>query len=156
MTKEIKINMILQAIGKPKDYLKKALEEHVSKIELVNDVKVLTKNVFEAREIEEKKDIYSCFAEVEILVPSFQRVLELIFDFMPSSIEIIEPGKIEMDSYEATTFANNLAGRLHRYDEIAKLAQFKIRELSNQLAFFQENKEKIEKENKKKKKSKKS
>ena len=77
--------------------------------------------------------MFTCFAEVDFEVERFARVTEVMFDFMPSSIEILEPGKISMDLGEASGLLNNISGRMHRYDEVARVAQFKIKQLSKQL-----------------------
>jgi hypothetical protein len=52
---------------------------------------------------------------------------------MPSSVEVLEPSEISMDVAATTSFLNTLSGRLHRYDDIAKLAQFQIQNLSKKL-----------------------
>jgi hypothetical protein len=82
-----------------------------------------------------------------------------MFDFMPSSVEVIEPSKVQLESGEATELLNNLSGRLHRYDEVARVAQFKTHHLEEQLKLAQESiiekdSEKPEKKTNKKKKTK--
>ena len=106
--------------------------------------------------------MYTCFAEVEIKVISLLRLIELIFDFMPSSIEILEPSELKFDVLETTSFLNNLTGRLHRYDEIAKIAQLQTQQYARKLQIMQQElmkkdkDEKIEKPKKSKKPVKKS
>jgi hypothetical protein len=154
--KEIQAIMIVEVAGRPAEYVKQGLETHISRLDTIQDIEVISKNSSEPKRIEHQEEAYVCFSEIEFKVPSFQRLLDLIFDFMPSSIEIIHPGRIEMDSQQATTFVNNMAGRLHRYDELAKMAQFKIRELSEQLTILKNNQEKPKQEPSKKSSKKKS
>jgi hypothetical protein len=125
--------IIVEVAGRPSDYVLGGLETHVSRLNEMKDIEVIKKTFSEPKRIEHQEEAYVCFAEIEIRVNSFQKLLDLVFDFMPSSIEITEPGRLEMDSQEATMFVNNLAGRLHRYDEIAKIAQFKIKQLTDEL-----------------------
>lgn len=157
--KKIRAIMIVEVAGRPAEYVREGLETHVSRLNEMKDVEVISKTFSEPKRIEHKEEAYSCFSEIEFEVPTFQRLLDLVFDFMPSSIEIIHPGRIEMDSQEATMFINNMAGRLHRYDEIAKIAQFKIKQLTDQLTIKskeEQEKPKTEKKSKPKKAEKKS
>jgi hypothetical protein len=82
--------------------------------------------------------MFTCFAEVEFGVESFVRLTEIIFDFMPSSIEVIEPGELRMGMGDATSFLNTLTGRLHRYDEIAKLAQMRNQQLVQKMQMMEQ------------------
>ena len=50
----------------------------------------------------------------------------------------MNPSTIRMESFDATSFLNNLAGRLHRYDEIAKIAQIRMGQMAAQLQAFQQ------------------
>jgi len=152
--KKIQAIMIVEVAGRPAEYVKEGLETHTARLNQMPDVEVISKTLSEPKKIEHQEEAYVCFAEIEFSVPTFQRLMDLVFDFMPSSIEILEPGRIEMDSQEATMFVNNLAGRLHRYDEIAKIAQFKIKQLSEQLVEVK--KQETEKPKKKAKKKSKS
>lgn len=143
--------MIVQIAGKPKDYVLESIKSHIGRLDEFKDLEVVSKSFSEPKVLENEKDMFICFSEVEILVPSFARVLDIVFDFMPSSIEVLDPGKIEMNVFEATNFLNNLSGRLHRYDDIAKLAYARIRQLSDEIQKKEEQK-KVIKDNKKKKK----
>ena len=131
--KEITAIMIVEVAGRPAEYVRESIEVHVSRLDQMKNITVVSKKFSEPKRMEHKEEVYTCFAEIEFSVPTFQEILGLIFDFMPSSIEIVDPGMVEMDSQEATEFVNNLAGRLHRYDEIAKIAQFRVKQLSDEL-----------------------
>ncbi len=131
--KRIQAIMIVEVAGRPANYVLEGLKTHVSRLDQMPDLEIVSEKFSEPRRIEHQEEAYVCFAEIEFKVATFQKLLDLVFDFMPSSIEIVNPGRIEMDSQEATMFVNNMAGRLHRYDEIAKIAQFKIKQLTDQL-----------------------
>lgn len=128
--KPIRAIMIVEVAGKPANFVLDGLKTHVSRLDQVQDLQVLSKNYSEPKKIE-NQEAWTCFSEIEIQIPNLQRLLDLVFDFMPSSIEIVDPAEIKLDSLEATNFVNNLAGRLHRYDELAKMAQFKIKEMTD-------------------------
>ena len=60
-----------------------------------------------------------------------------MFDFMPSSVEVIEPAKVVMNMSESTDLLNNISGRMHRYDEIAKVLGERYRQLGVQFQTLQ-------------------
>ena len=142
--KQIQAIMIVEVAGRPAEYIKQGLETHISKLDTAQDIEVISKKFSEPKKLE-NQEAYVCFSEIEFKVSTFQKILDVVFDFMPSSIEITQPGKITMDSQEATTFVNNMAGRLHRYDELAKIAQFKIKQLTAQIESLKNNQDKKKK-----------
>lgn len=131
--KEITALMIVEVMGRPPEYLKEAIEKHISQLDNRKDVKLVSSKISDTKKIDEEKDLYSSFAEVEVRVSGLGRLLDLVFEFMPSSIEIVDPENLELNCQETTMFLNDLAGRLHKYDDVAKLAQMKIYQLSQAL-----------------------
>ncbi|MFH0808509.1 MAG: hypothetical protein V1888_02735 [archaeon] len=128
--------MIVEMAGRPAEHLTEALEKHVGILHKVNDITVHEIKVSEPREIELKKGekinedekMFTAFAECDFESPSFARLSETMFDFMPSSVEVIEPSSIKLEMSEATDLLNNISGRMHRYDEIAKIAGERLRQ----------------------------
>ncbi len=145
--------MIVEIAGRPGKHVKETLDTHIDQIKKLKDVMLINKTLSEPKIVDKEKEIYTCFAEVEFETNNMKRVIDLVFDFMPSSIEIIEPAEVKLDLQETTSFLNDLTGRLHRYDEIAKVAQLQTQQLKNQLK--QVNDKLVQKESKKKKSPKK-
>ncbi len=46
--------------------------------------------------------------------------MELCFDYMPSSIEILEPAGMEVDMNDMVSMLNDLLARIHKYDMVLK------------------------------------
>ena len=127
--------------GRPPEHLKEAMNNHIESLRRIKDVVVRGVAIGEPKEvpvpegqkISKEKIIYSTFAEVEFETMSLSRLSEIMFDFMPSSIEVTDPANLTVSSNEATDLMNNISGRLHRYDELARIAQFRIKQLATQL-----------------------
>ena len=135
--------MIVEIAGRPAEHLKAALSQHIGVLNQVNDIEVHSINVSSPKEIEMENvlkgsEMFTCFAEVDFEVESFSRLSEIVFDFMPSSVEVIEPSKVSLDPSEASNLLNNIAGRMHRYDEIAKIAGARLQQMNAQLQAAQE------------------
>lgn len=161
MAQKVKAIMIVEIAGRPANHVLESLKAHMAQIKGLKAARLISENYSEPRKIEEvKEEMYTCFAEVEVETNSFFDMVNLVFDFMPSSFEIIEPEDISFNLSDATTFLNTLSGRLHKYDEIAKIAQFQVQQLAQRFQAMQkpaeevkvEKAEKAEKKAKKKKK----
>jgi hypothetical protein len=133
--------MIVEMMGKPPEHLTKSIEKHIGVLNDVRDAIVHSIEVSVPKEvpvpeglnIPRGEKLFSAFAEADFEVETMARLTQIMFDFMPSSVEIIEPSIIKIASTDATDLMNNISGRLHRYDEIAKTAGMKIKQLNSQL-----------------------
>lgn len=130
--------MIVEMAGRPAEHLTATLEKHIGTLYKIEDITVHSIKVSEPREIEQKnvpegQVMFTAFAEADFETESFSRLTETMFDFMPSSVEVIEPSKVTLDMGESTALLNNISGRMHRYDEIAKIAGGRLKQMNAQL-----------------------
>jgi hypothetical protein len=135
--------MIVEMAGRPAAHVKESLTNHVGILDKHKDIEVHSINVSEPKVIEMEnvpkgQEMFTCFAEVDFEVENFSKLSEIVFDFMPSSVEVIEPSKVSLDTGEASNLLNNIAGRMHRYDEIAKVASARLQQMNAQLQAAQE------------------
>ena len=135
---KIRAIMMIEVAGRPPEYLAESIGAHINKLNSVKDVRLVNSKISKPAIVDSSKDLYSCFAEVEVETTGLINLMDLVFDFMPSSIEIIEPVDLELNCQEVTMFMNDLAGRLHKYDEVAKIAGFQIQDLKNKLIRMQQ------------------
>ncbi len=134
---------MVEVAGRPAEHVKQGLIDHIGKFKIIKGVKVISATISEAQEIEGHKEFFTCFSEVEVETESFEILADLIFDFMPSSVEILEPGEIKLDVTTSTTLLNRLTGRLHRYDEIAKIAKLQNEQLVRKMQEMVQNSENV-------------
>jgi len=154
MAEKIKAILIVEIMGTPAEHVKKSLEEHVKKIDSLKGVVISSIKVSEPQALEQNKNIFTCFGEVEVEADDFPCLINVIFDFMPSSVEILEPENLPFNSQQATAFLSDLSGRLHRYDEIAKLAKIQFFKLRKQVEELEAENKEVKKGGKKKGKKK--
>lgn len=116
--------MIIEVVGAPKEHVDEVMEMVVKKMKEEKNMTLFKEKVAEAETIELKnakdREFYSSFVEFELEVPTLTRILELCFDYMPSSVEILSPDKLDFKSGEAADVINDLLARLHRYDMLVK------------------------------------
>ena len=113
----IKAVAIIEILGAPMDYVKKTMENYLEKLGDENDLKI---NVVHISKPEQKDKFFSIYAEVELFVKKPSRIVDFCFDYMPSSIELLEPEHISFDSHSFSNFFNDLQARLHRLDMTVK------------------------------------
>jgi len=121
MKEKIHVALMLEILGRPAEHIKRVLEEIVEKLGKEEDVKIIEKRIAEPKIFGDGKqqNLFTSFAEVE-LETSLGKLMLLIFSYMPSHIEIIRPEDLKIKNSDLNIFMNELARRLHQYDELAK------------------------------------
>lgn len=117
--KWIKIRSIIEILGAPKEHVEKTMGVVLEKLKEKKDLRVLTEKRFESEKIKDKP-FWSVFTEMEIEVRDIDALLGYCFDFMPSSIEILEPERLDFQCSELNNVLNDVLGRLHQYDMVLK------------------------------------
>ena len=107
------VKLISEVLGSPKEHVDKALNLILDKIKEQNGLKVADSKFFEAQKMEDKP-LFTGFIEYTIEVEDPQRLIDFCFDFMPSSLEIIEPDELDMKSVKFADMLNDLLAKLHR------------------------------------------
>lgn len=125
--------IIVEMAGKPPNHVKESLKKHMDSLKELKDVEVLSIQVSEPKLVKNSKSTFGCFSKAEIEVSNLFKLSEIVFNFMPSFIEVVDPPKVQFSAQEATAFLNSIAGRLHHYDDILKLAHFKMKEMDDKL-----------------------
>lgn len=113
----IHLNAIIEVLGKPKEYVDEILhgiEDHMRKDKSMG---VISANYAEPKE---QETMFSAFVEMEMIVKDLNILQGFIFDYMPSSVEIISPTELRCSLYDANSLFNDLASKLHNYDANAK------------------------------------
>lgn len=109
------VNAIIEIMGAPKDYIMQTMDKVIEKVKegyTVRDFKV-----HEAREMEK---FWSTFVEMELRIKKVDDLIGFCFDFMPSSIEISEPSRMNVENTDVNNLFNELLARLHQYDMVVK------------------------------------
>tara|TARA_Y100000031_G_C8136731_1_gene345613 strand:- start:93 stop:779 length:687 start_codon:yes stop_codon:yes gene_type:complete len=116
------IRVILEVLGasktmKSEDYVTDLLVKLVEKMKKESDT-IFTKEHFSKPKKQTK--LYATYAELELIVKDVPSLIALCFDYLPSSVEIMEPEKMALQSSDLSGFLNDLQARLHKMDAIVK------------------------------------
>ena len=109
---KIEVRTIIEVAGFPKEHVEDSANKLIEAIKNLKNIKVET---IELAEVKEVKDMWSTFLEAEIEFKNIDSIVEFCFNFMPSSIEILEPSNFRFEQRELTNLMNDLLRRLHNY-----------------------------------------
>ena len=107
----IKAKLIIEIVGKPKEYVEETIKKTLEKLKDEKKSNVLSEKTHETKEVQES--VFSTFAEVELVTETFQRFLDICYEYAPSSIEILEPEKYPMKTKDMEGILNDLILRVH-------------------------------------------
>lgn len=120
-TKEgwIKAWMMFEVLAINEDTTKKSLEGLLNRLDDDGRIKLYKKEFGEIKEVEKPiKNIekgYSLTSEIELVSKNFDNLVQVVIEFGPSAIEILEPSKIGIDAGEAQIILNTVSHVMHQF-----------------------------------------
>ncbi len=111
--------IVLEVMGKPKEHIEQALKGYIEKISKSDDFIMIEQQISETKQIKDS-ELFNIFAEMEILVKGFSKLADFCFNYMPASIEILEPSRIMVDANSMTNLFNDFQEKLHKADFLTK------------------------------------
>lgn len=124
---KIVAKIIEEALGSPKEHVENSLKNLIEKIKTQH--KVISYNVYEAVE---SQTLWSSYAELEVEFTKVEELIGYCFDYMPSSVEVISPSKLQYESRDMDMLFNDLVARLHRYDAVIRNLKAEIKLLKKE------------------------
>jgi hypothetical protein len=111
----IRVKGVFEIAGFPEEHINKTIKLLAEKLQK-EKIKVIEQKIHAAKTVSDK--MFASFIEMEFLVTSLSQILGIIYDYLPSSIEIIEPhDPISDDPLAMTELMNDLIARLHKYSQ---------------------------------------
>lgn len=120
MMGKIQARMIIEILGRPKEYIEESAVKLVDKLGIEKGVKVLEKKFHDAIPVEKSKDLFTTFTEVTVEFDNLEMYFAVIFAYMPANIEIIYPEEIILKHEDLNMAGNKIIQRMHEYDAIVK------------------------------------
>jgi hypothetical protein len=145
MTRKIKVAIVLEMMGRPKEHLEETMAKLIEAVGKEKGLSVSGKKIHETKKIEDKDEngtvrgmtaqnqLYSTFAEIDLEADDIMALLVLVFKYMPAHIEIISPENFDLNNFEISSLLSELTARLHHYDAIAKTALINNQLITNKL-----------------------
>ena len=80
----IRCRAIIEVLGRPTGHVEETLKKYTESIKKDNELSVLSLTIKPAQAVD--KDLFSSFAELELVLKGMPKLLGFCFDYMPSSI----------------------------------------------------------------------
>jgi hypothetical protein len=110
MGEKIISEFIIEIGGKPIENVEKALKSVEDRLKAEKKFKVIESEISEP-EIEEKSKLYLGFIDIKIQFKEIKDILDFVYDYTPSSIEIQEPENLKVNSLELTGILNDMSNK---------------------------------------------
>lgn len=117
---KIQAIFIFEILGRPPEHIKEALKSLIKKLGEEKGVNLINQTYNEVIKVEDVKNLYTTFAEIESEFDSLEILYDIMFRYMPANVEIISPTSLKISNRDLSELATNLIRRLHDYDSIAK------------------------------------
>ncbi len=119
----IQVRFTVEVMANSKENAEKNIKEHMEKLKKVSDFKVYKEDYEKAEKVKKLpprfknkvKEAWSQMVESEMMVSDYNALVRFSFAFGPSSVEILEPEKIELSQDQMQNIINTLAGLIHQY-----------------------------------------
>jgi hypothetical protein len=122
-TKNLTAILMLEIIGRPAEHLTETLNDIVTKMDAEPRVTIKEKKIAEPKEVEEQKDFFSSFAEIEVEVEGILDLVVLCFKYMPAHVEVVNPELIAVTNNSWSDILSEIVRKLHGYEEVTRVLQ---------------------------------
>lgn len=119
MADKIIIKIIMEILGAPKEHVEDTMKLVGEKMKKRENTRVIEYEEFPPEPVKDQP-FFSSFSEAELEFKDIEDVVGFCFDFMPSSIEFVQPTDMRLNASEINSLLNDLLARLHQYDMVLK------------------------------------
>ncbi|MCG2719057.1 MAG: hypothetical protein L6408_09540 [Nanoarchaeota archaeon] len=120
---KIQAKIVIEILGTPKGHVEETMKQIIEKLKNEKGLELLRETTYESKQLEEPqelKNMWSTFSDMEIEVEEFNKLVGICFDYMPSSIEILDPFDLKMETADISEMLNDLMAKLHKVDMALK------------------------------------
>jgi hypothetical protein len=107
---QILTRIIIEVLGAPKEHVEEAIKVVVDKVREMEPLEVVSESTYEA---EEKGKLFSTFSEIEMWFDNIDVLMKFIFEFTPSSVEIIQPSNVSLKANLVSGLFNDFLLKMH-------------------------------------------
>lgn len=118
MKDKIEARVVIEIIGAPKEHVEEVMKNVVEKFKAEEGLKVIKEKIAESKETD--NHLWGTFSEIEFETEHIQKIADICFDYMPSSVEILDPAGLDMDTSMLADMFNEVLAKLHGYSMTVK------------------------------------
>jgi hypothetical protein len=115
-----KISAIIEVAGFPEKHVNEVMLKIIENMKKEPKIKITKEEIAEAKPA---KDIFAGFMEFELEIETFDRLLFFCYNYLPSSIELLETRDMKLSTEEFRSGINDLLAYLHRINFVVSNMQ---------------------------------
>ena len=108
------IRAIIEVIGYPESHVNEVTQKVGERLAAESGIIISKQNISKADKV--KDTIHASMIEVELKINDYPKLLHFCYDYLPSTIEILDTDKIAIPIREFTNGLNDLIAKLHQYN----------------------------------------
>lgn len=116
--KWMRVELTFEVLGVTEAIVKKSLEDHIKKLSGIKGIFVVKKEFSKIESVENPlpnvEKAFSQVADVELMIKDLKTLIAISISYGPSSIEVLEPKKLEIGMGEIQDVANMVSGIIHQ------------------------------------------
>jgi len=114
----LKAFITFELAGKPREHIEETLRAYI--VTIKTDERIVSLNEEYADAIEHDDGMFSAFVEMEALVRDAETLTWIAINFMPASIELLEPAEMHLGGATVTNWYNDLLSKLHEVSNVLR------------------------------------
>jgi len=114
----LKVFITFELAGTPRQHVEETLRNYIASIKESDGIASLSEEYAEAMEHDD--GMFSAFVEMEALVKNPEQLTWIALNFMPASIELLEPEELHLGSVVVTNWYNDLLSKLHEVSNVLR------------------------------------
>ncbi len=108
------VRAIIEILGFPDTHVKEVAEKVIEKLKTEDRISVLKENIHDPKKV--KETFFSCFIEIEMKITDLNKLMGFCFDYLPSSLEILDTEKVTIPVREFHFAMSEMIEKLHQYN----------------------------------------
>lgn len=110
-----KISAIIEVAGFPEKHVNEVMLKIIENLKKEVKIKIIKEEIAEAKPA---KEVFAGFMEFELEIETLDRLLFFCYNYLPSSIELLETKDMKLSTEEFRSGINDLLAYLHRINFI--------------------------------------
>ena len=124
------VRAIIEILGFPEEHVKEITQKVIEKIKTEDRISIIKETLHEPQKV--KETFFSCFAEVEMKIHDLSKLMGFCYDYLPSSLEILDAEKITIPVREFHFAINEMLEKLHSYNFTVNNLSAKIKQIEKE------------------------
>lgn len=114
---QVQVQVIIEVAGKPKEHVESVIKDYIEKLKEDKNYDITEDFIDEAIE---RDNLFTTYADIKFWAKDIKMLVGFCFDYMPSSVEILEPEEMIINSKVITDMLNDMQARMHHTDILAR------------------------------------